>query len=299
MNKIFVVLVLFIGSLNPAFSNELISREKIILSETKLWAKLSEEGKLKPKFSYLEKIEIFKISYQSDAEEIFGFSLEPKGDDKYPCILFNRGGTAHNTNTSLGLALFGMGKLAAKGYVILVGDYRKKDEFGGEDLNDVLALNEIRKDFAKVDTSNTGMIGWSRGGIMTYLAVKELSNIKAVAIGNSPVDLFASCKFRPEMEEKIYSRLIPNYSVDKKEQLKQRSALFWVKELNKTTSFLLLCGTEDKKVNPEQSKKMAKALSKKGYDVKLACYATDHAFSNSQDSLLLELEHWFGEKLKN
>ena len=69
-------------------------------------------------------------------------------------------------------------KLAEQGYVIIGSNYREKDEFGGAEINDVLNLTETVKEIKKADSNCIGMFGWSRGGMMTYLALQKSDKIK-------------------------------------------------------------------------------------------------------------------------
>jgi dipeptidyl aminopeptidase/acylaminoacyl peptidase len=47
-----------------------------------------------------------------------------------------------------------------------------KYEFGGADVNDVLRLIDIAKSIPNADPKRIVMMGWSRGGQMTYQALK-------------------------------------------------------------------------------------------------------------------------------
>ena len=47
------------------------------------------------------------------------------------------------------------------------------------------------------------MLGWSRGGMMTYLALQKSDKIKTAIVGNGPTDLFGLISDRPEMESKL------------------------------------------------------------------------------------------------
>ena len=88
-----------------------------------------------------------KITYLSDGLKVKGYIAYPVNQSKkYPCIIWNRGGIANkgaiDSFTARGL----FGQIASWGYVVLASQYRGnaggegKDEFGGEDVNDVINL---------------------------------------------------------------------------------------------------------------------------------------------------------------
>ncbi|WP_157821967.1 hypothetical protein [Tenacibaculum sp. Bg11-29] len=55
------------------------------------------------------------------------------------------------------------------------------------------------------------MLDWSRGGMMTYLALQKSILITTAVIGNGLTDLFSLIKDRPEMETNMCAKLIPDY----------------------------------------------------------------------------------------
>jgi dienelactone hydrolase len=57
-----------------------------------------------------------------------------------------------------------------------------KDEFGGADLNDVMNLLPLLEALPNADPSRIGMAGFSRGALMTYLALTKTDRIKAAVV---------------------------------------------------------------------------------------------------------------------
>lgn len=190
-------------------------------------------------------------------------------------------------------------KLAEQGYVIIASNYREKDEFGGSEINDVLNLTETVKEIEKADSNCIGMFGWSRGGMMTYLALQKSDRIKTAIVGNGPSDLFDLIADRPEIESKIIAECVPNYLENKETELKKRSVIYWSEELDKSSSLLILCGTNNKRVNPEQAYKVAHKLTEINYDYELRKFETDHFFSGYKTELNELAIEWFDKRLKN
>lgn len=283
-------------------SGQILSKKLIKLSEIKpLWEKIAENDTLKNNFKHLNDIDFFSITYKSDSLLVNGIIAEPKKEGKFPVIIFNRGGNKEIGKVAKAKTLYslvyGASKLAKEGYVIMASCYRESDEFGGEDINDVLNLIETVKDVKKADPNRIGMFGWSRGGMMTYLALKKSDVITTAIVGNGPTDLSELIIDRPEMETKVCAKLIPNYEKNKKEELRKRSVIYWADELDKDASLLILCGTEDKRVNPNQADKIAHKLTEINYDFILKKFKTNHSFSNKREELNKLLINWFNDKL--
>src|SRR5687767_4938529 len=94
---------------------------------------------------YRVDIECRFFEYSVDGLQVQGFSARPaqNASGKLPAIVYNRGGNAgFNRMTFTGM-LSGVFTLAGRGYFVIGSQYRDKDEFGGRDVNDVLALLDI------------------------------------------------------------------------------------------------------------------------------------------------------------
>jgi len=297
----FILLFLFLISFGSAFSQsgKILSKEIVDISKTPIWNKISINDTLKNEYEHLKNLNFYFITYQSDSLKVNGILLEPKKEGKYPVVIFNRGGNRDYAPLTIATLVLFTSKLAEKGYVIIGSNYRDNDEFGGSEINDVLNLTETIKEIEKADSNNIGMFGWSRGGMMTYLALQKTDKIKTAIIGNGVSNLFEEIQFRPEMETKVFSECIPNYWKNKKTELEKRSVIFWANELNKKSSLLILCGTKDERVNPKQADEIAIKLNEINYNFELKKFETDHSFTDKRNELNKIVIEWFDEKLKN
>ncbi|MBD3414898.1 MAG: prolyl oligopeptidase family serine peptidase [Candidatus Aminicenantes bacterium] len=157
---------------------------------------MNDRRRFKSEFQYLEKVEIFQMTYLSDGLKIKGFLVVPKKEGKYPCIIFNRGGFGELGKIDDKLLFFLLALLSSKGYVIICSQYRGsvgsegKDEYGGADINDVVNLIPALGYVNKADTSRIGMYGVSRGGMMTYIALTKTKKIKAAVVWAGISDSF-------------------------------------------------------------------------------------------------------------
>jgi dipeptidyl aminopeptidase/acylaminoacyl peptidase len=128
-----------------------------------------------------------------------------------------------------------------------------KEEYGGADVNDVLNLILSLNFVSVADTSRIGMYGWSRGGMMTYMALAKTTRIKAAVVKAGLADVVKIWQTRPEADTGIYQRLIPGYSNDKRTALEKRSAVYFAAQINKTTPLLIFQGTADAFVPADQA----------------------------------------------
>jgi dipeptidyl aminopeptidase/acylaminoacyl peptidase len=299
MNRVLASIIFsFFFSFGFAQNGKVISKKLVDISQTPIWSKISQDNELHSDFEHLKKLNFYFITYQSDSLEVKGILVEPKKDGKYPVVIFNRGGNRDFSPLSLGTMMNYASKLAAEGYVIIGSNYREEDEFGGIEINDVLYLTETVKEIEKADSKAIGMFGWSRGGMMTYLALKKSNKIKTAIIGNGASDLFYTIVERPILETNVFAECIPDYWKNKEAELKKRSAIYWADELDKNSSLLILCGTNDKRVNPAQADKIARKLSEINYDFELKKYETDHYFTEYKDELNELVIDWFNKRLK-
>jgi len=232
--KKLLLLLLLISISSCAQDGKIISKEPLVLSD-------SIKIRLAKGVPHLDSIQFSRITYLSDGLKVTGYIAEPKKEGIYPCIISNRGGNRDFGEwTPLSVGFF-MGKMASWGYVVVASQYRGNDggegieQFGGDDINDVLNLMPVLEQLPKADTARIGIEGGSRGGMMTYLAMKESCRFKAAAVIAGMADAHLNIKNRPEMEKHVFSELAPNYWADKENQLNIRSAVLWADKMCKTT----------------------------------------------------------------
>lgn len=248
----------------------------------------------------LTNLNFFKISYLSDDLKVTAYMVTPKATGNFPCIISNRGGNRDFGQWSeLSIAYF-LGKMASWGYVVIASQYRGNDggegieQFGGKDVNDVLNLVHALKEIPNADTSRIGIEGGSRGGMMTYLALKESCEFKAAAVTAGAANSFANIASRPEMESHVYAELIPNYWENKETELKARSAVYWADEMCKTTPLLIMHGSSDWRVLPEESMELVQKLYEAKHPVRFILFeGADHGLREFRSDRFYETKRHF------
>jgi dipeptidyl aminopeptidase/acylaminoacyl peptidase len=188
------------------------------------------------------------------------------------------------------------------GFVVIASQYRGNDggegreEYGGADVHDVLNLIPLAKALGYVDLDNVFLLGWSRGAMMTFLALKHGIRVNAAAIGGGLIDLMSEGARRPGLME-VWRELIPEFESRKDERLRERSAIYWASEIN--VPVLLLSGGADWRADPANTLAFARKLQEIGQPYELIVYAgDDHGITlNRADSDRRILE-WFRRYMK-
>jgi dipeptidyl aminopeptidase/acylaminoacyl peptidase len=255
--------------------------------------------------SAFEKVQFYHLEYLSDGLKIKAFLAVPKARGKHPCVIVNRGGNKAFGTISDESFIANNHALCAKGYVIIASQYREaggsegKDEFGGKDVNDVLNLLPVLNNIPGADTSRIGMFGWSRGGMMTYIALTKTNRIKTAVVGSGLADLFELIKSRPVFDS-MYQGYIPGYLQHKQQSLESRSAVYFADRICKTTPLLILHGSADWRVPAGQVFALAEKLYEAKQPFRFHFYeGGQHSLSEFSDKWYPEIVSWFDDYLRD
>lgn len=311
MKYLHLVVFFFLSSILIAQNSDLLIKKSLITnwSDYPVYPYLTEdvdgEKVWKEEYQYLDSIDLYGIAYMSDGLKVKGLLAKPKKQGKYPCIIYNRGGNRDFGSITIAKGAMLLGKMANEGYVVIASQYRGvaggegMEEFGGKDVNDVVKLIDVLGEVEGADTSRIGMFGWSRGGMMTYIALTKTDKIKAAAVGGAVSDLSEMIVDRSEMETGVIAELVPNYEANKEEELTKRSAVKWADRFHKDVPILLMHGTSDWRVKPEQSLNMAMEFEKYRVPYRLVMYeGGDHGISEHRDEVNEQVLSWFDRYLK-
>lgn len=248
----------------------------------------------------IREVNFYRITYLSDGLKVRGYLAEPKKKQKYPCIIYNRGGSGDfGKINDEGFVRRGLGEIARAGYVVVASQYRGndggegKEEWGGSDVNDVLNLIPLLDKYAKADTSRLGMFGWSRGGMMTYKSLTRTNKIDAAVVGSGVADLVNALQSRPEME-RPFKTFIPGFDGQNLEPLKERSVINSIDKLHKDTPILILQGTSDWRVPTGQVLELVSKLVEAKHPMRFILYeGGEHSLLDHRSSYLGEVIRWF------
>lgn len=248
--------------------------------------------------------ELQKLKYMSDGLKVVAYLYQPVRVEgrKLPAIIFNRG-SAVRGDIAPELAVF-FHRLAAEGFVILAPMYRQsdggegRDEVGGADVDDLMNVRLLAGSLGFIDMDNLFMYGESRGGMMTYQAIRKDFPVNAAAVFGAFTDMEGLISFRPEVyKPATLKQLWPDFDIHKNEITKSRSALYWPEALD--VPLLIMHGGTDWSVNPSQSLAIAQKLQDLGKTYELIIYAQDgHILSRNQEDRDRRAVAWFKRHMK-
>jgi len=253
----------------------------------------------------LNKVNFYRIVYLSYGLKVVAYLAEPKAKGKYPCIISNRGGNRDFGQWFPTSIAFFLGQMASWNYVVIASQYRGNDggegqeEFGGKDVNDVTNLIPALAQLPSADTSRIGIHGGSRGGMMTYLALKRTCTFKAAVVVAGAANAFTNIKSRPEMAE-VYDELVPGIKSDRENLLKSRSAVFWADKMCKTTPLLIMHGSSDWRVPVAEALELVQRLTESKHPTRFILYeGADHGLREYRSAEFAEIKRHFDYYLRD
>lgn len=248
-----------------------------------------------------------QIVYLSDGLRVKGYLAYPKNSSgKHPCIIWCRGGINDAGKLDEFNASGILGQIASWGYCVLATQYRGndsgegKDEFGGNDINDVLNLIPVAGEINSADTSRWGIEGWSRGGMMAYLTLTKTDMFNAAIISGGIANLncgVSDNKFIQRLFQITTGEGVPN---NFKDECEKRSVVNFVEKISKKTNILLMHGIVDDRVPVQDSIRMAEKLIENKINLKLVLFDNgDHFLRKHRTEVNLLRKNWFDKYLKN
>lgn len=246
-------------------------------------------------------VDIYLYQYYVDANLVAGFLVCPKNINKrLPVVVYNRGGTEDFGLVKTVFLYSHLADIAQLGYVVIGSQYpgnslsQGHDERGGKsDIDSILKLYNLIDALPYADTKRIGMYGFSRGGMMTYLCLKRVNWIKTAIILAGSADLDNERERRPEMNI-VYEKAFGN----KQNTLNARSAVKWADLLPKTVALLLLHGTGDDRVDPQDSIRISELLLQNGSPFELHLLdSRDHMLNDTSKERDRLIARWLDRYL--
>ena len=157
---------------------------------------------------YGNRIAMEPVSFASGLDLIPGYVFRAKNLDrskKHPAMVIVHGGFHDRFDTYF---FEWIDALTAKGYVVMFPDYRGssgygephyRNSYGNTDVTDVLAGADFVSKLDDVDANRLGIVGHSRGGMVTLLAIERApKKFKAAVEIAGLVDFLAYMSYKPE-----------------------------------------------------------------------------------------------------
>ena len=214
-----------------------------------------------------------KITYRSGVDGMaipaYVFApLEPRGARAHAAMVWVHGGVHGNWTESY---LPFVKEAVARGYVIVAPDYRGSTgygpelynaiDYGGKEVDDVLAAYDYRRTVPYVDPDRVGVMGWSHGGFITaHLLFRGETPFKAGAAIVPVTNLFFRLAYKGPRYQRSFStqREVQGLPFEKREEYKRRSPYYHVDSLR--TPILVHVATNDEDVNFEEAQPLIDAL---------------------------------------
>jgi dipeptidyl aminopeptidase/acylaminoacyl peptidase len=254
----------------------------------------------------LDSTTVEKIEYLSDNLKVVGYVAYPKNSSgKIPCIIWCRGGINDAGKLDDFNAKGILGQIASWGYFVLSTQYRGndggegQDEFGGNDLNDVLNLIPLANEFEFADTSKWGIEGWSRGGMMVYLILSNTEIFKTAIVSGGIADLNCGVS-----ENKYIQRLFritngKDVPADFGLECSKRSAINFADRISKNCNILIMHGISDDRVPVADSIRMTEKLILNKTNVRLVLFEQgDHFLKKHREEVNTLRKNWLNKYLK-
>ncbi|MBA2649587.1 MAG: prolyl oligopeptidase family serine peptidase [Legionella sp.] len=242
------------------------------------------------------KIVVFK--YLSDNNKVAGYLSYLTNHKQNPTLIFLRGGNKffgimRPNNRFSFLKRFNIVGTLYRGNI-----YGGKDEFGGDDVNDVENLIKFLpqlEQYSKIKLQPPfSMMGVSRGAMEMFLSLNRSEYVqkvinKAISVSGN-LDLHVSMQHRPDMEY-LFKRFFKD-SPDKDfaDWIHARNPINNLTNIPKALQVLLVYGLADNRVSLQEQLNFKQALEKENIDYRLVTFAgVDHGFDNDYNTLEKEV----------
>ncbi len=243
-------------------------------------------------------VDLFRITYRSSGLAETAYLAKPPGKgSRWPVLIFLPGGGGIN-----GRVLKYISRLASEGpFNILAVQYRGldgsegKDEYGGRDVNDILSLISVarRLPFAR---KQIGLLGFSRGGMMAYVALKKGAVVQVAAVVSAPTDMAETYDHLSGPKgffiRRHLRKAIGGTPREAPGSYKDRSARFWPEKIH--VPVLILQGDRDLLVPPTHVRQFGKRLLDSCRRCRMVSFRKGdhmlHRFPEDRDRKILE---WF------
>ena len=247
-----------------------------------------------------------KITYLSDGLKVKGFLAYPTDKSKkYPCIIWCRGGIGNAGVIDNFNARGIFGQLASWGYVVFAPQYRGNDggegvdNFGGDDVNDILNLIPIAEEVQNADNTKWAIEGWSRGGMMTFLALTRTNLFKAAVTIGGIANLECNAKESTFMNKLFQSKLGRQEGQNFEGDCYSRSIINFPEKLSRTTPMLLMHGTADNRVPAHHSLDLSYKLLELEIPFRLVLLEEgDHFLKAHRKEVDRLRKEWYAKHLK-
>lgn len=249
----------------------------------------------------LRVVEVYRLVYKVGTLRVVGYIAIPKSGTNLPCLIHLRGGSIDFGMIKPRTVIGQMVNYAAAGYVVITTQYPGveggdgADRYGGpDDMASIKKLRDILAALPIADVKNIGVKGHSRGGLMTYMLLRDVSWIKAAMIAGAPTDQVDRTGDRPGWREHQKEM----WGGSKVENIR-RSPMRWIDSLPKKVPLLIMHGSADWRVLVRHSLVMVTALATRQIPHRFILFeGADHGITEYRAEYHRQTLDWFNRFLK-
>lgn len=243
-------------------NGQLLNRERVTLSAI-------QQQVVRNLYSQdvIENTIVERIVYASDNLKVTGYLAQPKQVGQYPLLIWNRGGSNDYGALDDLTANLILASTAVWGYVLLATQYRGnmgsdgEEDWGGNDVRDALHLLDLAQEMPCIDMHRIAVEGASRGGMTTYRMLAREHRFKCAIVHAGIADLFTLKSMRSELSGYVHKKFGGLSEEERRVEFEARSAVFFAEKFPKDVPILLMHGTDDTTVPPDQSIALDKRLT--------------------------------------
>ena len=212
-----------------------------------------------------------KVTYTSpiDGFTVPAYVFTPlQTDGKLPAMVWVHGGVHGDWGTNM----FPFVREATqKGYVVICPEYRgstgygeahyKAIDYGGKEVDDVIAAYDYLKTLSYVDPTRVGIMGWSHGGFITsHVLFRKQHPFKSGAAIVPVTNLVFRLSFKGPGYQRDYAAEegIQGLPFENRDEYVRRSPVFHAQNLQ--VPMLVHVATNDEDVNFEEDQQMVYTL---------------------------------------
>lgn len=200
---------------------------------------------------------------------------------KLPLLVYVHGGVHSNFESG---AVHMIREMVEQGYAVIAPDYRGSTgygrefwrliDYGGLEVEDVFAGKQFMfENYANIDPSRVGIIGWSHGGLITLMNIFEHPKDFKVAYAGVPVsDLIARMGYKSQSYRELFSAPyhIGKSADENVAEYRKRSPAWNAEKLQ--TPLLIHTNTNDEDVNVLEVEHLIAALKAAGKQFEYKIY---------------------------
>lgn len=249
----------------------------------------------------IKNFDLLKFKYSTQKTKSGAYMIRPKKEGNYPVFIFAR--SINESDEKKEPGMLWLSSFASEGYILISPHYNinttlvNNDKYICEDTQNFLDLFPLIKSLPYADENNIFILGNSKGGVLTYQAIKEDIegiNIKAAAVTGAPTDLIQYYNdsiwgAQEAIKEKVGT------PEENREAFVSKSPYYWPEEID--VPLLIQHGKKDKEIKVEHAVKLDKRLASQEVDHKLVTFAKgSHLLqedSNIYTQSLQNIYNWF------